>query len=162
MLKRISQLRAAINTICLENKNITEFLTNEWRMINAYVKVFDSLKNATKVMEADKYVTSSWYLPLVYGFDGAFKPTENNLVEDSLTSRFEYAKSNKFLIAAMMLDPRFKGSLIHEDLYTLNNYTNIVKDFMIDYCKKVRQEENDESQDEDTHSMPKRKKCQVK
>ena len=161
MLERIWTLRTALTIFFAENEKIECFTSLEWKMISAYKEVFGSLKEATKLMEGDTYVSSSLYLPLIFGLKETLKPSETtsameqqlcNQARKAIAERFEFAKSHDVLITAMLLDPRFKDKFVNDK--DTEYVKNLVITFMEKYCKNA----NNQQSDDDEPFKPKKRK----
>ena len=66
MIDRILFLREAIQVLTIEKSIDTEkcLTPQEWEELKEIHSVLEPFKKAQKVLEGDKYVTSSWVLPM--------------------------------------------------------------------------------------------------
>ena len=112
---------------------------NQWRLIKVYVNVFVTLKEATKLMEGDSYVSLSLYVPIIAGLNKVFRSNEESSayeeelfdsIQETIENRFKFVKENKILTTAMIVDPRFIDSHIEDDAASLHDNVNLqnVKD----------------------------------
>ena len=164
MFNRIHELRVPLRSLFAEIDSVEEYSSEEWKMISAYVNVFKSLKEATKLMEGDKYISSSLYLPVIYGLDVSLQPPENATemevalyeeVREAVKARFSFAIVCDALVCAMILDPRFKDRFLDDDI--LATKTAKVISFMEKYCKDTQEEEIGEN-NENNNSRQKRRR----
>ena len=117
MLERILLLKDPLIELTDGANTIKELTTSDWRKVTAYVNVFKALKEATKLMEGDSYVTLSLYIPIIEGLKNILESNSEsseteeelyNVLKESVLERFDFAKKDELLITAMMVDPRFK------------------------------------------------------
>lgn len=118
MLARLLKLRAPISVELSESDSVENLSAQEWKLMNAVVKVLQPLEQATAELSADHYPTLSQVIPLLHctrvmleehisGADEA-APFASSLLR-SLSTRFPDIKMAKVPALAMLIDPRFKS-----------------------------------------------------
>lgn len=118
MLARLLKLRAPISVELSESDSVENLSAQEWKLMNAIVRVLQPLEQATAELSADHYPTLSQVIPLLHctrvmleehvsGADEA-APFASSLLR-SLSTRFPDIKMAKVPALAMLIDPRFKS-----------------------------------------------------
>lgn len=152
MMERFLDLREPLSQHA-KNTDVSEELTQrEWKQVAAYVEVFKTIQLVTKRMEADKVVTSSQVIPVILGLKNSLDPVENNtrgslaelysVLWEAIWKRFSHVTSDDILSTAMLLDPRFKDSVL-EDAEAELAKSKLLQ-IMIDSCPSPTEEPNSE------------------
>ncbi|KAH9373320.1 hypothetical protein HPB48_018373 [Haemaphysalis longicornis] len=116
MLARLLKLWAPISVELSESDSVENLSAQEWKLMNAIVRVLQPLEQATAELSADHYPTLSQVIPLLHctrvmledHVSDEAAPFAFSLLR-SLSTRFPDIKMAKVPALAMLIDPRFKS-----------------------------------------------------
>lgn len=140
MLERLLYTKAIVNDDIINEENIDNLTSNEWKIIVSYVKMLKPLYDATTEVSAERLPTASMVRPIIFGLQNAlleFIQTKGNFgitlaKQLALTTktRFEEFIHKDVYTYAMLLDARFKGVVLkdHEKLFYIDKLLKLTLD----------------------------------
>ncbi|RVE41806.1 hypothetical protein evm_013553 [Chilo suppressalis] len=151
MLERLLEQKSAVNLYSVEHGKIETLTSDEWDLIKHLTKVLKFFYEATLELSFDNACISI-VIPLISMLNRKLQTQSENEAEacinmkhallESLNNRFSFVKGHPLLMAATLLDPRFKSKYISTD--EVNIATNEIVNFLARYSKNThREQEND-------------------
>lgn len=133
MLERLMEQRTAVNMFSADT-NRTGFTANEWEVMGKVVKLLAPFEEITKTISLAK-ATSSVCIPAIFALskylssdmDWSGVVSMKGKLISSITDRFSYLETDRLLVVATVLDPRFKGKAFLHAL-TLQLATDWIKE----------------------------------
>jgi hypothetical protein len=115
MLERLAEQRKALNLYSVERGNIDTLSASEWELIDRIVRVLKPFYDATLELCGDDSCLSL-VIPIITLLNAKLQTTTEDVglmqmkaaLRDAMFRRFGFIKTNRNLIAATLLDPRFK------------------------------------------------------
>ncbi|KAH7986295.1 hypothetical protein HPB52_025075 [Rhipicephalus sanguineus] len=117
MLSRLLDLKEAVSVeLATSNSSIDGLCSAEWKEASEYVQALKPLYDATVITSADKYLSLSTQIPIIFGILSClsnFSGTTgfNKELAKSINTRFPLYAEDKEACLAMFLDPRFKSAV---------------------------------------------------
>ena len=117
MLERLAEQQKAINLYGVERGGIDTLTNAEWELVERVVKILKPFYAATVELSSDDACVSV-IIPLLAMLHGKLESTSADrgllqmkaALRDSVTRRFAQLKSSITVVAATVLDPRFKDA----------------------------------------------------
>ena len=121
MLSRLSEQRKAVNQYCIEHGAIDTLPVTEWELVERIVMLLKPFYDATLDISSDQACVSV-VIPLVAMLRGKMQttPQDSGLLQmkaalrDAIDRRFAFASNAPAMLAATLLDPRFKDAYFSE------------------------------------------------
>lgn len=138
MLERLVEQRKAVNLFSVEHGGIHTLSTAEWELAEQLVKVLQPFYQATVEISSDDACVSV-VVPLIAMLRGKMQSTSDDrgllqmkaALRDAINRRFAYISTAPHILAATLLDPRFKQA------YLSNDESAVAKTEIIDFLRSI-------------------------
>jgi len=136
MLERLAEQRKAINLYSAERGSIDTLSTTEWDLVDRVVAILEPFYDATIELSSDDACVSV-IIPLIAMLSAKMEsaPEDRGLLQmkaalrDSMKRRIAYYRKLPSVIAATLLDPRFK------DLYFRSEESKAAQDEILNFLR---------------------------
>ncbi|XP_060071429.1 E3 SUMO-protein ligase ZBED1-like [Ylistrum balloti] len=138
LLERLVEQRESVTAVLATNDKINDLKKSEWKIAASYVSALKPFEDATNMMSASRYATSSMIIPVLHVLNEQMKDVEMNdfgkQIHANINARWpEYEMKLEFAIPTY-LDPRFKNYGFNDDTARDRTAKEIVQ-LMLDNAK---------------------------
>jgi hypothetical protein len=138
MLERLVEQRRAVNLFSVEHGGIHTLSSAEWELAEHLVQVLQPFYEATVEISSDDACISV-VVPLIAMLRGKMQSTSDDrgllqmkaALRDAINRRFAYVSTAPHVLAATLLDPRFKLA------YFSSHESSVAKTEIIDFLRSI-------------------------
>ncbi|XP_060063633.1 E3 SUMO-protein ligase ZBED1-like [Ylistrum balloti] len=117
LLERLVEQRESVTAVLATNDKINDLKKSEWKIAASYVSALKPFEDATNMMSASRYATSSMIIPVLHVLNEQMKDVEMNdfgkQIHANINARWpEYEMKLEFAIPTYLPGSRIMGSMM--------------------------------------------------